>query len=74
MSGVIDQNGVQWEHCSHCTDFIRIERLGYVKPCSKFPDGADICANCVSHLLRLEAIKFNSIVPAPTWKRAMIDR
>lgn len=29
MSGVIDNNGQQWEHCCQCGQFVRFEALRY---------------------------------------------
>lgn len=57
MSGVIDEDGTQWEHCNGCTgegteDFsergkwVRIEDLTYEKPSEKYPYGRDLCFDC----------------------------
>ena len=55
MSGVIDKDGQQWEHCCHCGVFIEIEKLviGYSP---KWPKTAwvDLCPTCKSQLKRLE--------------------
>src|SRR5438309_6822465 len=31
MSGVIDKDGQQWEHCNGCDEFVKIEDLLYAK-------------------------------------------
>lgn len=59
MSGVIDENGQQWERCNGCSRFVRIEELRYCR----LPEGhpsirtlhdlgyhrdtkLDLCAEC----------------------------
>ncbi|MGV0986778.1 MAG: hypothetical protein ACOYB2_19700 [Limnohabitans sp.] len=46
MSGVIDENGVQWEHCNVCGAFVRIEELLYEDPTPAHPYGLDVCPTC----------------------------
>lgn len=46
MSGVIDENGVQWEHCAVCGEFVRIEDLLYEPPSVRFKYGRDIGPCC----------------------------
>lgn len=46
MSGVIDEDGQQWEHCNGCTKFIRIEDLLYEQPTMKYRYGRDLCPPC----------------------------
>ena len=48
MSGVIDGNGQQWEHCGVCQEFVRIQDLLYEEPSTQFPHGLDICENCAA--------------------------
>jgi len=47
MSGVIDEDGQQWEHCNGCTRFVRIEDLGYEQPTARFKYGRDLCPDCL---------------------------
>lgn len=57
MSGVIDENGVQWEHCHGCLGegtpdysergkWVRIDDLVYERPSIEFPYGRDLCWEC----------------------------
>ena len=47
MAGVIDDNGQQWEHCNHCSKYVRIQNLktGYSP---KWPEHkwVDLCPEC----------------------------
>jgi hypothetical protein len=46
MSGVIDRDGTQWEHCNVCGGFVKIQNLLYEKPSKEFDCGRDVCSNC----------------------------
>lgn len=46
MSGVIDEQGIQWEHCNICGDFERIDQLQYDPPSTSYPHGRDVCRKC----------------------------
>jgi len=46
MSGVIDEKGQQWEHCSNCGDFVKIQNLRYEQPTEKYDYGRDLCSKC----------------------------
>lgn len=57
MSGVIDNDGNQWEHCHGCTGegmpeysprgkWVMIQNLKYQQPTAEFPYGRDLCAIC----------------------------
>jgi hypothetical protein len=46
MSGVLDSNGVQWEHCNACTQWVPIQRLLYEPPSAEYPYGRDLCREC----------------------------
>lgn len=46
MSGVIDSNGVQWEHCNECQKYVRIDRLLYERPSADHKYGRDLCKAC----------------------------
>lgn len=46
MSGVIDNNGVQWEHCNECTNYVRIDLLMYEQPSADHKYGRDLCKTC----------------------------
>jgi hypothetical protein len=50
MSGVIDKHGVQWEHCTICSSWVRLEELGFLPPRTilKYPHGADVCMLCAN--------------------------
>lgn len=62
MSGVIDGNGVQWEHCSLCGKSVRLDDLGYVPPHRGYPYGQDICLECTNVHPNIEMIQ-----PAAKW-------
>lgn len=62
MSGVIDGAGVQWEHCSACHKFVRIENLGYEPPSATYEYGRDLCITCVNAHPDIESIQ-----PAASW-------
>ena len=65
MSGVIDKNGQQWEHCNHCGVFTEIERLttGYSPKWPKYP-WVDLCLNCNSRLRATEDIMRTKMIKA----------
>lgn len=46
MSGVIDEDGTQWEHCNVCAGWVRIEELHYEPPSQKFDCGRDVGPCC----------------------------
>lgn len=46
MSGVIDDDGQQWERCNGCGEYVPIESLRYEQPSEKFEYGRDLCADC----------------------------
>src|SRR6185369_12352940 len=48
MSGVIDENGVQWQHCHICRGWVRIQDLLYEEPSDAHPYGRDIGPCCKS--------------------------
>jgi hypothetical protein len=48
MSGVIDNNGQQWEHCGVCGQFEKIQMLKYEPPSDRFEYGRDICQCCAA--------------------------
>lgn len=64
MSGVIDDQGRQWERCNECGRFIRIDRLGYE---AGHPHGRDICLNCVVKGVEAGTIDIDHIIPAASW-------
>lgn len=47
MSGVIDEDGQQWEHCDGCTKFVKIEELLYEQPTGRYKYGRDLCKKCM---------------------------
>jgi len=48
MSGVIDDDGTQWEHCNVCRKFVRIQDLEYEDPSPEHKYGLDLCPKCAS--------------------------
>ena len=62
MSGVIDENGIQWEHCNCCSKFARLDNLGYEPPTTEFKHGRDICLACTNKHPNIESIE-----PAKSW-------
>ena len=57
MSGVLDENGQQWEHCNVCGEFRRIGDLGHI------PGVCDICMECTNAYVDVITI----VVPAHSW-------
>ena len=61
MSGVIDSNGQQWEHCHTCNDFVRFPQdLGYTKDWKEH-----LCIKCVN---KLPQEQLEAAVMAPSWR------
>jgi hypothetical protein len=56
MSGVIDEDGTQWEHCNICGDFEKIGELRYEQPSERFPHGRDVCRGCAKLIDRPGAL------------------
>ena len=46
MSGVIDENGTQWEKCNRCLQFVDINELCYEQPSEQYEYGRDLCPGC----------------------------
>lgn len=46
MSGVIDDDGTQWEHCNNCGKWVKIQNLRYEPKSAEFPSGRDLCKKC----------------------------
>lgn len=67
MSGVIDKNGVQWEHCNICFDMVRLDNLGYEPPTKDYPHGRDVCIHCTNTVKGL----LTKVQPAKGWKKRM---
>ncbi len=65
MSGVIDSNGVQWEHCHGCGKFVKLANLGYQPKTAKYPYGRDLCITCVNTLSRSQLAR---VKPAQSWQ------
>lgn len=51
MSGVIDDNGVQWEHCNECGKWVRYHHLKYEPPSRDHKYGRDLCPECYQKFL-----------------------
>ena len=64
MSGVIDENGTQWEHCNLCGEFVKLPELGYEKPTKRWPYGRMVCIQCVP---RLSQWAIRRMVPGEGW-------
>ena len=45
MSGVVMENGQQWERCNICGEYVKFEKLKYIPKSKKYPIGADSCKN-----------------------------
>ena len=67
MSGIIDSNGVQWEHCTCCNKSVRLDDLGYESPRLKYPHGRDICIDCVIKGIEDGSILVENIIPSNNW-------
>jgi hypothetical protein len=50
MSGVIMEDGTQWEHCNKCGKFVEINHLFYQKPDEENKYGLDLCLDCCIEL------------------------
>lgn len=46
MSGVIMEDGTQWERCNQCGAWVRIQDLCYEYPSPEFTCGRDLCNKC----------------------------
>lgn len=69
MSGVVDLNGQQWEHCNVCEKFVKFPQdLGYEKPTEYHRLGRMLCVKCVDAGIRERVILFENVVPAPSWR------
>lgn len=62
MSGVIDDKGIQWEHCNVCGKWVRLDDLGLDPTDTHHKGGCDICLECVNKHPNIEAIQ-----PAKAW-------
>jgi hypothetical protein len=60
MSGVIDDDGQQWERCNGCGGFVEIETLAYEKPSAEFEYGRDLCVDCVFDLKRGNTVRMQA--------------
>ena len=65
MSGVIDENGVQWERCNECNGWVRLDSLGYQKPSKQHQYGRMICLTCAN---KMSYWHLSRLVPAPNWQ------
>lgn len=66
MSGVIDKDGTQWEHCNGCGKMVRLEDLGYAPPTAKHKHGQDLCLSCVN---KLSQSAMRRVKPAAGWTK-----
>lgn len=58
MSGVIGEDGVQWERANCCGKWVRVERLVYEAPTPQYPFGRDLCAKrCPNEAATKELVK-----------------
>lgn len=67
MAGVIDERGVQWERCSCCAKWVRLDNLGYEQPTEQHEHGRDLCVQCVDAGIKNGSIEFDNIDPAAAW-------
>jgi len=71
MAGVVDIHGVQWEHCSVCTEMIPFDELKYRQPNENFEFGVDQCEFC-EELTDQEVLAIQYIIRLD-WHWAMAD-
>lgn len=64
MSGVIDSNGIQWERCNGCANFVKLIELGYQPKSKQYPYGRDLCIKCVNKLPQWHLAR---VKPAQSW-------
>lgn len=62
MAGVVDKDGVQWERCSCCSTFKRLDNLGYEPPSAEYEYGRDMCIACTNTVRDIERVQ-----PAKSW-------
>ena len=62
MSGVIDDDGVQWERCDFCAKWQRLDNLGYEPPTREHKYGRMVGLCCINNVPDIEAIE-----PSPRW-------
>ena len=74
MSGVVMDDGQQWERCNCCGKWVKIQNLGYEKPTAGYKHGRDLCVSCVDKGIREGEIMFENIQPAPGWKTVTVKR
>lgn len=67
MSGVVDKNGVQWEHCCDCNKFVPMKKLSYLKPTYEHKYGLDLCIACADKGIRNGKYEFDNIRPGESW-------
>lgn len=61
MSGVVDENGQQWERCHTCSEWVRFpQSLGYTKDYERH-----ICLKCTN---KLPQAQLEAVIPAPNWR------
>ena len=64
MAGIIDERGVQWEHCSCCGKLVRLSNMGYQPKSRTYPHGRDLCIDCVNALPQTQ---LRRVQPAADW-------
>lgn len=64
MAGVIEDKGVQWEHCDACGESVRLDNLGYQPKSRANPYGRDLCMSCVNKLSHWHMAR---VTPAASW-------
>lgn len=57
MAGVIDDSGQQWEHCSLCGKFVKVEELWYEVPNKRFRFGRDLCKRCAAPMKYTDRVR-----------------
>jgi len=70
MSGVIDEDGQQWEHCHACGGWEQIELLTYEEPTEEFEYGRDLCVPCWLYPETREARRIAELAKADQDKAA----
>ena len=64
MSGVIDEDGQQWERCNRCAGFTKFQDLQYEEPSEQFEYGRSTCPSCYFAML----IGGPKTLPKECWK------
>lgn len=59
MSGVIMEDGTQYEHCNRCGCFVELSKLKYEQPSVNYECGRDLCPECSDILTMQDGMVIN---------------